>query len=1063
MLTKIFYWGNTPLRHFNTAVSALGDNIMKKPLLIPVALLYILDIIFLTYISSGSRCVHGGSGIKYLSRFPKSQTVQQSERDVPVIDKADVVVVGGGAAGVAAALTAAEKGKTVIIIGSRNYFGFELAGPAKVTSGPAASGSSGTAGKIMSILARHKAYGSGLADASSLKIWLTKQICEATNVRPYLYTMFSGVVMDGNTVRGVVIVNRSGRQVILGRCVVDATGYGSAASAAGAQFIRPLTGKNTARRYLISTNSTYTGETYISVPASLGIRENRIAVYDLDKAGLRKNARVIEIALDVEIEDNVGLSLSSIQASTRAKAMAAAQYLRENVKGFEKLDNMRGWKVSMYMGDEVWLDTTPVVRCSSECIPYGINGLAAAGRITSVKPEGSTLYGMLSSGEKAGAAAIAISSSNSMIRLSRSVTIREEKHSGDTVREFLKGADTGLEFPVIPEKVHELPVVERVNVLVAGGGTSGAPAAIAAAGEGVKTAVVEVLPMLGGTAVTTINRYYGGVGFSSGMYKVIDEKSKGLGDKARGLAWSVERKKLVLQEMFLKAGGTIYYRTFACGAVVEGNRVKGVVIQNAGGRGVILADIVIDATGHADVAAAAGASFTKGREGDHFLHAMAITADMGNADTGLRDVTNVRDLTDITMKQFEAWKRGGAYISPQAAPRESRHIIGEYILTMKDLALHRTFPDVICLTSSHYDRHGSNWENESDAAQNWVLVLGNWSGWGMSGHVPYRSLLADTIDNILVVGKAYSGDHDSQISLRMQRDYHHMGEAAGVAAAVAVRTRSTAKRVSVKNVQQKLIKRGVLPANTLSAQEKEYDLSTFAKDLGSEKPRKAMSCFYLSGKKSVPVLLPLLRSKDDNVQADAAVVLGMLEDPHSKPVLLKLLSTKSQRRAGGKRTWPYEWIAAMLLGRMKEKRAAPYIAGILEEFTKKFPQNEPVSGSTLKSIRAHMYCAAVLIKALGRIGDRKTIPAVKPYLTRRFLTRKRVPRETMPSIKWGPTIAAAQALGRMGDLSGVPVCIEYLNDDQALVRDYAHKVLEEITGQTFGKNISAWEQWLKRR
>ena len=57
----------------------------------------------------------------------------------------------------------------------------------------------------------------------------------------------------------------------------------------------------------------------------------------------------------------------------------------------------------------------------------------------------------------------------------------------------------------------------------------------------------------------------------------------------------------------MKAGADIWFGTIGCGAFVDGNRVIGAVVTTPYGRGVVLANTVIDATGNSDVAAAAGA------------------------------------------------------------------------------------------------------------------------------------------------------------------------------------------------------------------------------------------------------------------------------------------------------------------------------------------------------------------------------------------------------------------------------------------------------------------------
>ena len=59
----------------------------------------------------------------------------------------------------------------------------------------------------------------------------------------------------------------------------------------------------------------------------------------------------------------------------------------------------------------------------------------------------------------------------------------------------------------------------------------------------------------------------------------------------------------------LQAGGKLWFGVMGCGALIEGSQVKGVVVATPFGRGVILSKILIDSTGSADIAIAAGAAF----------------------------------------------------------------------------------------------------------------------------------------------------------------------------------------------------------------------------------------------------------------------------------------------------------------------------------------------------------------------------------------------------------------------------------------------------------------------
>ena len=64
-----------------------------------------------------------------------------------------------------------------------------------------------------------------------------------------------------------------------------------------------------------------------------------------------------------------------------------------------------------------------------------------------------------------------------------------------------------------------------------------------------------------------------------------------------------------LRKELLAAGGTLWFGVMGCGALKEGNQVKGLIVATPQGRGVVLADIIIDSTGSADIAIAAGAAY----------------------------------------------------------------------------------------------------------------------------------------------------------------------------------------------------------------------------------------------------------------------------------------------------------------------------------------------------------------------------------------------------------------------------------------------------------------------
>ncbi len=167
--------------------------------------------------------------------------------------------------------------------------------------------------------------------------------------------------------------------------------------------------------------------------------------------------------------------------------------------------------------------------------------------------------------------------------------------TGD-VRECLTGLRSGEEDGTVVQDARSLPVLGRYDVVVIGGGTAGEPAGIAAARQGAKTLVVEKLHGLGGVGTMgAISNYCQGnrVGFTASV--------------GGGNSWIIEQKMEWWRQALLDAGAEIWFGAIGCGAFVGGplnNEVVGALVVTPRGRGVVLADVVVDATGNADIAAA---------------------------------------------------------------------------------------------------------------------------------------------------------------------------------------------------------------------------------------------------------------------------------------------------------------------------------------------------------------------------------------------------------------------------------------------------------------------------
>jgi len=185
------------------------------------------------------------------------------------------------------------------------------------------------------------------------------------------------------------------------------------------------------------------------------------------------------------------------------------------------------------------------------------------------------------------------------------------------------------------EPARRLPV-RRFDVVVAGAGTAGVVAALAAARQGARTAVVEVKGYPGGTATeggTALHSFYNlwkafpnaakrqvvrgipqeiierlaKVGGTSGHAEMV----KGYDYDSVCTAIDTELYKLVTFEMLAEAGAFVFVNTMVVGAARDGSRLKGVVVESRSGREAFFAKAFVDCTAYGDLAAYAGAKFSE--------------------------------------------------------------------------------------------------------------------------------------------------------------------------------------------------------------------------------------------------------------------------------------------------------------------------------------------------------------------------------------------------------------------------------------------------------------------
>lgn len=177
------------------------------------------------------------------------------------------------------------------------------------------------------------------------------------------------------------------------------------------------------------------------------------------------------------------------------------------------------------------------------------------------------------------------------------------------------------------------------------------------------------------------------------------------------------------------------------------------------------------------------------------------------------DATNVLDLTraeiegrrqvQIVLNFMKKYVPGFANVelvdtAPQIGIRESRRIVGEYVLTADDLIDSRIFDDAIAMGGFAIDIH------QPDGKSGVFTLMKS----GKAYSIPYRSLIPKGVPNVLVAGRCISATHEALGSVRVMPPCFATGQAAGVAAALSVLDSVNIREVNVANLRSSLKQQG---------------------------------------------------------------------------------------------------------------------------------------------------------------------------------------------------------------------------------------------------------------
>ena len=458
--------------------------------------------------------------------------------------------------------------------------------------------------------------------------------------------------------------------------------------------------------------------------------------------------------------------------------------------------------------------------------------------------------------------------------------LTQQPLSGKVVCDTAQAMSVGSNRKAVKEAPRLTPVVTDVDVLVVGGGPTGVGAALAAAGEGARTLVIERYGMLGGMwTAGLLNPLFDAKGKGYLVAKLIDRlEQAGAWMKWKfSYTYDTEVMKFVLEQMMAEARAQFQYYSMVVDTIVEDGRVRGVIVESKSGRQAILAKATIDCSGDGDAAARAGVPYRVGRMGDGLAQPMTLMFEVtgvgrfhmdkseavydlmveaikkhnldvqlpfrrvGNVPwvihvprTGAADVQashvyqiNPLDAGDLTRATVETRRQihdllkvmrhipdmENIQLTQTAATlgvRESRHIQGQYTLTLDDLQAGRDFPDAVTFCKFGVDIHNIKAPGEADDKAHPTGTLGPRDDKvGIRPYsIPYRCLLPVKVRDLIVAGRCISGSHEAHASYRVTGTCMAMGQAAGLAAAMSVANGHSPDKLDGAKLKQALRDRG---------------------------------------------------------------------------------------------------------------------------------------------------------------------------------------------------------------------------------------------------------------
>lgn len=993
---------------------------------------------------------------------------------VPVIAEVDLLVVGGGLSGMPAAVAYAKKGKKVLVIEQGTFLGYEIGAWQRpwLYWNPKKE-------KLAKEWFPLEELPAGLKEGSIVpihmdryKLKLEDRLMEAGV--GLLYGCLPIACSRGGSGWQVIFGSRSGRLAVRAERILDTTEQSVTVNLCGkGQCIftgtpQKVDGKEPSSKLIVHRTIEFTGvkkgvPASCTVPAELGIEGNRVDIYP---GAFSENHVLVDIPSRVKRANRSNARDQEVEAALRKKSLEVAGFLANREKSFQGAKLGLGSLRVMY-GES----SNPLLLIES--------GVDLAKKL---------LDGTFDVGK----CIVAGSEPEEGMPLTLWDAAVDQDKIGSTLEYVEKSDFNELHgYPVIEVENPDIPVLGSAQVLVVGGGTCGATAARTAAKEGVKTILVEMNTALGGTGTLGgVNEYW--FGYRNGFTREIDERVDQWTDRlnfprdfyiwALNDIWSHEIKAYALQELCTEAGVEGVFNCLVIGALMEGAKVTGAVVATPYGMGCILSEVAVDATGDGDVAAFAGAEFIYGNERDRMTMWSALAqyyapATYGGTFTTTMYVSDVKDYTRLILTGRRIGSKPYDHAS-YVATRESRHIVGETVMTLSDQMRMKRYADTISLCYSNHDPKG---RSTADIIYFGIIPP------HLEIEVPYRALLPRKINQLLVAGKAISSTHDALAAIRMQDDFQQQGGAAGLAAALCVKNKVSPRFLNVRQLQKRLIQKGVLRDEGPSFgcfPEPDPDYDVLIDSLNGDEPNEWENMGLADKAESVSPLVHLCTAKREKVlpklekaftesEGKRRLMLAKLLVWHGSPVGLDVLIEEILQALKSELPLP------LRMGSLRWCHPAPdhgvmtettYLVNVLSraadpKVMQVFTQLEEGIRTADRDYRNPRLRIFNYIESFAYAAERLVFPDFIPLLERLLELPELQNRVRVSGIEQDfiaerqayLVICLARALARCGSRAGLLKLVEFTADNRSLLARCACDELLMLTGLMLGNKVEEWK------